>query len=329
MGGPRRGVGGVVELERGLCRVQRAEGVAHDRQLVGVGGAEGLLDGARVRAVRDALGVQAHRPDVDAPARLVVALHVVEHLVGVEVRVVVGHRHRFRVEVEHPRAEGADHEVVTLERLVDRRRHVELADDRREVVDVEDVRVVAPVPPDDVARVVVVHVGVNAVARLDAHFELAALVGVERVLVVGDGDLEVALAVGGVLEELARLLREVARRREDVARVARLEAHELAVGHLLARVILGTVLIGELVELHVVDDALGDHDVILGPELERAHERAKRARAVVDEQALVALAVLVVVAHRLGGNADAHLDVRVSEDDDATADRVALGLHPR
>jgi hypothetical protein len=73
---------------------------------------------------------------------------------------------------------------------------------------------------------------VHAVAGLDAHLEVAPLVVRERVVGVLERDLEVALAVGRVLEELAGLLGDVARGRQDVAAVGGLEAHELAVGHL-------------------------------------------------------------------------------------------------
>src|ERR1051325_8178838 len=48
-----------------------------------------------------------------------------------------------------------------------------------------------------------------------------------------------------------------------------------------------------------VDHALRYDQVVLGPELERAHHRVAGAAAVVDEVALVALAVLEVVRHLL------------------------------
>jgi hypothetical protein len=50
------------------------------------------------------------------------------------------------------------------------------------------------------------------------------------------------------------------------------------------------------------------------------------ARAVVDEQALVALPVLEVVLHLLGRVADAHLDVGVAEEDDRPVTGSPCGL---
>ena len=99
--------------------------------------------------------VQRDRADVDPRplARLVVPADVEHHLVGVDVRVVVGHRDRLLVVVDLARAEVADHEVGALEDLVHRRRLVDLAGDRHEVLDVERVGVQAAVPADYVERV--------------------------------------------------------------------------------------------------------------------------------------------------------------------------------
>ncbi len=159
---------------------------------------------------------------------------------------------------------------------------------------------------------VVVVVAVHAVAGLDPHLELARLV-------VGQRQLrrpEVALAVGGVLQELRALLGDVPRRGKDVRAVGGLDDHESRAG--LAR--LG------LVEDHLVDGPFGDDDVVLLPELQGSEHRVHGARSVVHEDALVALAVLVVVVHRLGGHADGHLAVGVAEEHHATGDGITLGL---
>ena len=66
----------------------------------------------------------------DSLARLVVALNVVEDLIAIKVRVVVRNRDGVWMEIQEARAEAADDEVVTFERLMDRRRHMQLANDR-------------------------------------------------------------------------------------------------------------------------------------------------------------------------------------------------------
>ncbi len=142
--------------------------------------------------------------DAGALARLVVAADVEHDLVGVDVRVVVGHRHRQRVVVDLARHEVADDEAVSLEHLVHRRRLVHPPGDRLEVGDVERVRVQAAVPADDVERVLAARRGRCRPARparaavLDEDLDVVALDDQRR-----GGPAQVALAVRRVLEELA------------------------------------------------------------------------------------------------------------------------------
>ena len=94
----------------------------------------------------------------DSLARLVVALNVIEDLIAIQVRVVVRNRDGVWMEIQEARAEAADDEVVTFERLMNRRRHVQLANDRRKVIHIEAVRVVATIPTNHIKRMVGVHV---------------------------------------------------------------------------------------------------------------------------------------------------------------------------
>ena len=88
-------------------------------------------------AVDEAGRVHRDRPHADArpgPAHEV-ARRVEDHLVAVDVGVVVGHLDRPGVEVVGAGDEGADHEPRALERLVDVGRLVDAAHDGLEVVD--------------------------------------------------------------------------------------------------------------------------------------------------------------------------------------------------
>ena len=134
------------------AHVQRMERVEHHRELVGARGADRRLGAAGMRAVRHAVGVQRHRSVLDALPAHELRACVVDHLVRHHVRVVVRHGHRVRIEVERPRAERADDEVVALERLVHRRRQVDAADARLEIVDAERPRVVVAVPSHEIER---------------------------------------------------------------------------------------------------------------------------------------------------------------------------------
>ncbi len=70
----------------------RRERVPHHRQLLGAPRAERLLDQAGLRPVRQARGVHGDRADLDPLARAEVAGDVVDDLLGLQVRVVVGER---------------------------------------------------------------------------------------------------------------------------------------------------------------------------------------------------------------------------------------------
>jgi hypothetical protein len=111
---------------------------------------------------------------------------------------VVGSGDSIGVVVEQARHERADHEVISLEGLVNGRRLVQAAGDRLEVVDTEGPWIEVAIPTDDIEGVVVEEMAGDAVAHLDAHFELAAL---------GEGlqlfwGTEIAFAVRGMLEQL-------------------------------------------------------------------------------------------------------------------------------
>ena len=278
-----------------------------------MGRADGRLDSARVRAVGNALRMKRKRTRLDALARFVVAFNVIEHFIRVEVGVVVGNHNRLRMKVKRSWTKRTNYEVVRFECLMRRRRHVMLGHDWAEVIDVEAVGVVAAIPTDDVQRVVAVGVRVHLIATLDAHLKRALFVDGHRHF----GQSQVALAVGRVLEELRRLLRHVARRRQDVRTVHALDEQEAR----LRRACLWSI------EHHAIDGALGDHDVILGSKFQRAKHRVHKASTEVDEEALVGAGILEVVLHAFGGYAHTDLDIVVAKQHRATSDGIAFGGH--
>src|SRR6187397_1879279 len=111
-----------------------------------LGRSDRLLGEARLRPVRDPGRMQRHGTDLDALPRRELPVDVIDHLLALEIRMVVRDRNRERIEVELPRAERADDEVRPRERLVRGRRHVDPARDRLEVLDVERPWVEVTVP---------------------------------------------------------------------------------------------------------------------------------------------------------------------------------------
>src|SRR3954469_16696277 len=146
--------------------------------------------------------MERDRAHLDALPRAEVAGDVIDHLLGLQVRVVVRDRHRERVEVELARAERADDEVLPLEGLVRGRRLVDSARDRLEVVDRERPWVEVAVPADDVEGVVVEDVRLVAAADANLDRELA-LLAVRAQL---RRRMDVAVVVGRALQELPVLV---------------------------------------------------------------------------------------------------------------------------
>ena len=256
-----------------------------------------------MRTVRQARGMQRDRADVHALPRAEVAGDVIDHLLALQIRVVIRDRDRERVEVELARTERADHEVAPGEGLVRRRRLVDAARDRLEIVDRERPRIEIAVPADDVERVIVEQVGLVPVA--DAHLdrELAAL----TVRVQLRGRVDVPVVVRGALHDLAVLVAVAARDLDQAG------GFEDQVPLLTFRP-------------EAVRRAARNHDVVALLVRELAEDRLQRPRALVDEDHLVPFAVPEEVLHLLGGPAERDLDVRVPHQEPAAGDLVAAGL---
>jgi hypothetical protein len=151
-------------------RVAEDESDLVEQVVLGDGAVEVDDDGAPLRAVRFRSRAVTHGcgfrqydrdgEEVGCALRGAGCVDVIDHLLGVEVRVVVRNRHCQRIEVELPRTKGADDEVPPLKGLVRGRRHMDPARDRLEVVDVERPRVDVPVPADRVEAEVLGHVAV-------------------------------------------------------------------------------------------------------------------------------------------------------------------------
>ena len=196
---PRPRVVRVADVAGGPGDAQRGERVEHHGHLAGAVLRLAALAAARLRTVDEPGGVQADRTDPDArpgPAHEV-TVGVEEHLVGVDVGVVVRHLHGVGTEVVQPGHERADDEAVPGEGLVHRRRLVEGADDRCEVVDAQRPRVDVAVPADDVEGMLAVHVAGEPGARAHEHLDVLA-VDQQRPL----GSAQVTLGVRRAVGEL-------------------------------------------------------------------------------------------------------------------------------
>ena len=300
-------VRGVLDRERLAAHEEGAEGVHHHRELARALGADRLLGPARLRAVRQPVGVERDRALLDALAAHELGVRVEQHLVRHHVLVAVGRRHRAGLEVVGPRAERADHPALALEGLVDRRGQVHAAHARLEVVDAEGPGVVVAVPAHHVEGVVRHDHLHEPVAALHHDGELAGLVAGDEALRPAD----VALREGRHLRELAVLV-AVSLRRAHVAGALDHEEPD-----------------GRRAQPPAVQHPAGDDDVVAGPVGKVAEGRLEDALALHHEDDLVALPVAVEERVLLARARHRDRDVGVEEERHAVEDRARPGGEAR
>ena len=152
-------------IERGdVGGVQRTERVHHHRELFGPRLLHGRLDAPRLRTVNESGGCHEIEPDADprAGAAHEVARGVEQHLVGVDVRMVIRNLRGFGMEVVGPRHERAHDEARPGECLVHGWWLMDRADDGLEVVDRQRMGIQTAVPTDHVEGMVRVHHAASA-----------------------------------------------------------------------------------------------------------------------------------------------------------------------
>src|SRR5258708_4998292 len=127
----------ILDCQGRLRYTQRMKGVEHHRHLPRLLLMQRFLRLTWMGPVREAVRMQRQRPVLDALAAHELAAGVINRFVGHHIGMVVRHGDRLRIEIEWPRAERADHEIVALEGLVHWRRQVKSAHTRLEVFDVD------------------------------------------------------------------------------------------------------------------------------------------------------------------------------------------------
>ena len=113
-------------------------------------GPQALFDRARMWAVRDAARVQRNRRALDAFAAAEVAVDVVEHLVAIDVAMVIGNGNRERMIIQLARHKRADDEVGPLEGLMHWRRLMDAPGNRLKIGNIEDPGILAAIPANGI-----------------------------------------------------------------------------------------------------------------------------------------------------------------------------------
>src|SRR4029077_6782071 len=125
-------------------------GIEHDRHFFRARGALARHDRARVWAVRNSARMQRNRSRLNTPARPKIAAHVKQNFVGFDVVVHPGNFYSFRMGIEQPGRESAYHVSANFKCLMDRRRLVNRARDRLEVLRVKCEGIYVAVPANNI-----------------------------------------------------------------------------------------------------------------------------------------------------------------------------------
>ncbi len=209
----------------------------------------------------------------DVVAAHEVPVHVVEHLIAVDVAVIVGCGDGFGVIVVEPWAERTHDKGITFEGLMHGGRLMHTSCYRLEIVDAEGVGIVVTVPGHHIEGVRGIDELVHRVLLLHLDEELTLLI--VRFEIGWPAD--VALTEGRMLQQLP----------EPVA-VALGRVHRAVALHYEQAVVLG-------VEIDLIDHAPRDEQIIPISELQVANQCAQRAAPFVDEDHLVRIGILVEV----------------------------------
>src|SRR5437763_4199010 len=140
----------VVHRHRGLGQLERVLGVEHDRKFFSSLRVFARHDRTWMRSMRDSARMQGDRGRLNPLSRSEISADVEQDLVRFHIVMNPGDLHCFRVIIEHPRSECADHVAPDFESLMDRRRLMDRAGNRLEVPGVKGEWINVTVPTHDI-----------------------------------------------------------------------------------------------------------------------------------------------------------------------------------
>src|ERR1043166_6661276 len=144
----------VVERDGLLGELERVLRVEHDRELFRALRVLARHDRAGMGPVRNTARMQGGRGRLDSLSRSEISTDIKQNFVRFNVVVDPRNFHRFRVRIEQTRRERADDVAANLECLMDRRRLMDGAGNRLEILCVECEGINVTVPSNDIEGVV-------------------------------------------------------------------------------------------------------------------------------------------------------------------------------
>src|SRR2546421_9357299 len=151
-----------------------------------------------MRSMWNAARMQSDGTGFNPFARTEIATHIKKYFVRFDVIVHPGNLHGFRMIIEHPRCERTDDVAADFEGLMNRRRLMDRAGNRFEVLRVKRERINKAVPADNVEGVMGVNHARPARAVFHEHLYVLVLVDGQQL----GWPVEIALGIGRAHSDL-------------------------------------------------------------------------------------------------------------------------------
>src|SRR5437667_3494426 len=269
----------IVKRQRLLGQLQRMLRIEHYRELFRARRVLTGHDRPRMRAMRNPARMQRNRAAFDPAARTKISTHIKQYLVRFDVVVHPRDFYGLRVRIEHARRKRAYDVAANLKCLMDRRRLMDRACNRLEVMSVEREWVEKAVPPNRVERMMRHCNVLPARAVFHQNIYIFLLVDCDQFT----RRMQIALRIWRAHFDLAFVIQVTLR---NPHRPGRLENK--------------IILLFNIVRHDSVSDAARNDNVILGPIRQLAENRFNYTAAVENENDLIGAAVFVILEFVVG-----------------------------
>ena len=172
---PAIGIRWIIDPLRHSRKMQRMEGIDHHRHLFRTFGTQAFLHHTRLWTMRNTTRMQCNRCFFDATPTAKIAIDIVEHLIAIDIAMVVRDRHRQWMIIQLSWHKRADYKVRSLERLMDGRWLMYTSRNWFEIVDIQDPGIGATIPTHNIQGMMRIPVACHYIPNFDMHRKLAAL----------------------------------------------------------------------------------------------------------------------------------------------------------
>src|SRR5690349_13019523 len=166
---PAIGISRIIDSLRHSRKMQGMEGIDHHRHLFRMFSPKTLLNHAGLWPVGNTTRMQCNRCFFDAAPTAKVAIDIVEHLIAIDIAMVVRDRHRQWMIIQLSWHKRANHKVRSLERLMDRRWLMYTSRNWFEIVNIQDPGIGATIPTHHIQGMMRIPIAGHRIPNFDMH----------------------------------------------------------------------------------------------------------------------------------------------------------------